>query len=156
MKKRIGLFGIYIVLLAVLGALTADERFRQELTAEKKVVWFIGLLLFYALLTLLTNKIMSFLGSIAIKCADAGSYEPEAAKNRCLNYMLILYYVHIVLLYATHFLHLPAWTAYLNFGGILIVLVLLIRSRSFANIGKKLIVSVPFITYSVLDMLAMK
>lgn len=155
MKKRLGLFAVYVILLTVYGAMNADPEFVKELTNGQKVVWMIGLLLFYTALTWLTNKIMAFIGSIFMKLANTREYDPAEAKGRCLNYMLILYYAHILLLFAQKLLSLPAWTVYLNFIGIAVLFFVLVQNRKFSGAGKKIVVSIPFVAYSIVDVIAM-
>jgi len=151
MKKRICLFVVYVLSLTAYGVLTANPEFTSELNGTKKIIWITGLFLFYLVLALITNKVMSSIGCITMKLANPNTYNPESAKNTGLNYMMILYYVHIIVLYLNQYSNNIRYLNLFNLLGAAIIVVISIIKFQNINLIKRFLIALPFVIYVIID-----
>lgn len=150
MKKTGILMVIYILLVAVYGALTADAEFANLFQGSKMIAWYAILVVFHGLIIWLTNVIMQFFGSIFIKMANKEVYDKKVAKAEVLDYMLVIYFVRIVLVYLGYFLNLPSSIAYISIISALIVCYMIYKKEKYVG-WKKLLVMLPFVAYIIMD-----
>lgn len=151
MKKIRVFFVLYVLGLVVYGALTAEPEIIEELENQKVFIWLLGLLIFYIVLTLITNTFMVFVGSIFMKLANSQFYNKEKARVQVLKYMLVVYFVHLVVSYISYFLIDGKWSALVNIISLVYIGVDVYNKEEYKSCNKKLIVMFPFIVYILLD-----
>lgn len=149
--KKIRIFMvIYILLVAVYGALTADPEFVNFFQGTRMLAWYAILFAFHGLVIVISNKVMEFICSIFIKIANKEAYDKQVAKEEILTNMLIIYYVRIALVYLGYFLNLSSWIAYISIVSAFIICFKIFKNEKYEG-WKKIIVMFPFVVYIILD-----
>ena len=86
--------GILIIILllaqAFLGYLTADKDFVSIFQGNKKIIWYLFLIIYYGVLLLITIWIVSFLTSLFYKIANKQKFNRTEVENKSVWLIILI------------------------------------------------------------------
>lgn len=150
--------GILIIILllaqAFLGYLTADKDFVSIFQGNKKIIWYLFLIIYYGVLLLITIWIVSFLTSLFYKIANKQKFNRTEVENKSVWLIILISYTHLLVLYINYFLYKGKESLLLFIIPIFVLFISIIKDEKIQGI-KKIVATIPLIFYIGFDIISL-